>query len=149
MTNYEKSNAYTAVDTKAKLTKQYYKDLLLTSENLVARQRASQRLINYLCKYFGIERAVVRVVDRKQPHEVGTRGKLITKTLGLYHPTSQVITMYNRTAIKRKVVNIKTFTDILLHEFIHHYDSCYLKLTDSIHTVGFYKRITDLQEKLS
>ena len=42
----------------------------------------------------------------------------------------------------------KTIYETVSHEFIHHYYIVGLKLGDSLHTSGFYKRIGDLKEKL-
>ena len=61
---------------------------------------------------------------------------------------SPQITIYNKTAVKGDVISIKAFYDTLLHEFIHHYDYEVLKLDRSIHSAGFYKRISDLKNKL-
>lgn len=66
-----------------------------------------------------------------------------------YTVQTQVITLYNLTAIKKHVVSIKVMAATLLHEFIHHYDMTFLKLSDSPHTSGFYKRIADLENKLN
>lgn len=51
---------------------------------------------------------------------------------------------------QRKKANSKTlgFYDTLLHEFMHHYDYKVLKLENSLHTSGFYQRISDLKNKL-
>ena len=74
---------------------------------------------------------------------------LHSKTLGNYAPLSMVITLFNKTAVKRQIVAIKTLADTLLHEFIHHYDYTRLNLGASPHTAGFYRRIGDLKTKLS
>jgi hypothetical protein len=42
----------------------------------------------------------------------------------------------------------RSFADVLLHEFMHHYDYYYLKLSDSVHSKGFNSRVRDLKEKL-
>lgn len=42
----------------------------------------------------------------------------------------------------------RAFADVLLHEFMHHYDYYYLKLSDSVHSKGFSSRVRDLKEKL-
>ena len=94
-------------------------------------------------------RVSVVVTDRAQPHSTNSRGSLHSKTLGNYAPLSMVITLFNKTAVKRQIVAIKTLADTLLHEFIHHYDYTRLNLGASPHTAGFYKRIGDLKTKLS
>jgi len=56
--------------------------------------------------------------------------------------------IYNTTAKTGKSVSIKSFADTPLREFIHHYDTRYLKIK-SAHTAGFYKRISSLKGYLS
>ena len=140
---YIKSNQITTVDYNSFSKKEYAN--LLKDRN---RQEDAQALIDYLCKKFKIRNCVVKVTNKPQPHSTGYDGNLKSKTLGTYTVGMDVITMYNVTAIKNKEVSIKTFADTLLHEFIHHYDMEYLKLGASIHTTGFYKRISDLKSKL-
>ena len=53
-----------------------------------------------------------------------------------------------RTAQKRKVVAFRSFLRTLLHEICHHLDYEYLKLEDSFHTEGFYKRESSLFHQL-
>lgn len=76
------------------------------------------------------------------------RKKVNGKTLGFYTVGRNYITIYNLTATTQKTVSIKTFYDTLLHEFMHHYDYKVLKLENSLHTSGFYQRISDLKNKL-
>lgn len=76
------------------------------------------------------------------------RKKANGKTLGFYTVGRHHITIYNLTATTQKTVSIKTFYDTLLHEFMHHYDYKVLKLENSLHTSGFYQRISDLKNKL-
>ena len=54
------------------------------------------------------------------------------------------ITLWMRTAKKKKVVAPKTFLRTLLHELGHHLDFEMLELEDSFHTEGFYKRESSL-----
>ena len=117
------------------------------SDIFLERQIAGQKLLNYLCDKYKIARIPLIVLDTPQ------KGNGKCKTLGYYRvipmlKIGQSITIYNLTAVKKKVVSIKVFTDTLLHEFMHHYDTEYLKI-ESAHTAGFYKRITDLKNKLS
>lgn len=119
------------------------------SESTKERQKAAQMLCDYLCSKFNMSKSTVKVVNRSQPHRTGCPGRLQSKTLGTYTVQTQVITLYNLTAIKKHVVSIKVMAATLLHEFIHHYDMTFLKLSDSPHTSGFYKRIADLENKLN
>lgn len=146
-TVYQKSNAIVTV-ALSRFSKSEYNAFLKADESIASRQRLAQSLINYLCSKFKIEAATVKVVNRAQPHSTGITGRLRSKTLGTYAVGREVITLYNLTAVKRQVVSIKTMMGTLLHEFMHHYDMTYLKLGASIHSAGFYKRISDLEAKL-
>ena len=148
MTAYEKSNRITEVKL-SRFSKKEYQSLLNASESTKERQKAAQMLCDYLCSKFNMPKSTVKVVNRSQPHRTGCSGRLQSKTLGTYTVQTQVITLYNLTAIKKHVVSIKVMAATLLHEFIHHYDMTFLKLSDSPHTSGFYKRIADLENKLN
>jgi hypothetical protein len=49
-----------------------------------------------------------------------------------------------RTAKQKRVVAFRTFLRTLLHEVGHHIDYALLRLPDSYHTEGFYKRESSL-----
>lgn len=144
---YQQSNAIVTVALSC-FSKSEYNAFLQAGETAADRQKMAQKLIDYLCKKFKISRALVFVVNKPQPHSTGTSGTLRRKTLGVYHTGFESITLYNKTAVKKQTVSIKTMLGTLLHEFMHHYDMTYLKLGASIHSAGFYKRISDLDKKL-
>lgn len=148
MTVYEKSNSIDKVGI-SRFSKKEYQALLATCESVKDRQKAAQILCDYLCTRLHITHTKVNVINRAQPHSIGCSGRLRSKTLGTYTVQTEVITMYNLTAIKKQPVSIKVFAGTLLHEFIHHYDMTYLKLDNSLHTKGFYLRVSDLENKLS
>lgn len=54
------------------------------------------------------------------------------------------ISLWMRTAMKKKPVAFKSFLRTLLHELGHHLDYEHFKLADSFHTEGFYKRESSL-----
>src|SRR5579859_6498001 len=58
------------------------------------------------------------------------------------------ITLWMRTAQRQQVVAFRSFLRTLLHELCHHLDYEYLKLDDSFHTQGFYKRESSLFHQL-
>ena len=147
MNTYEKSNSIEAVKL-SRLSHKEYKAVLSATESITDRQKQAQALCAYLSARFKVATPVVRVVNRSQPHSTSYRGTLSSKTFGTYAPASQVITLYNLTAIKKQVVSIKQIAATLLHEYMHHYDFTVLKLGASPHTAGFYKRISDIENKL-
>lgn len=146
---YKKSNKKTTVSLNK--FKTVFFDRLLTDKS---RRADAQTLVTYLSDKFRIAPPVVCVVESRQPHQTGYsewtgRSHLKNKTMGLYNHANATIYIYNRTAIKGEEVSIKAFADTLLHEFMHHYDYYVLKLPKSLHTAGFYKRISDLKTKLT
>lgn len=141
---YERSNSIETVSISMPSKKEYAR--LLKDGN---RQRDAQALCDYLCGKLNIATCKVVVASRCQPHSTNSRGAIKSKTYGHYRPGVRLITIYDTTAVKKKKVSIKTFADTLLHEFVHHYDIECLHLATSLHTAGFYKRISDLKAKLS
>jgi hypothetical protein len=58
------------------------------------------------------------------------------------------IQLWMRTAHHRRVVAFRTFLRTLLHELVHHLDYELLRLADSFHTEGFFKRESSLFKQL-
>ncbi len=58
------------------------------------------------------------------------------------------IRVWMRTARHRRVVAFRTFLRTLLHELCHHLDYQALKLGDSFHTEGFFRRESSLFRQL-
>src|SRR5262249_2417579 len=54
------------------------------------------------------------------------------------------IQVWMRTVRHKRVVAFRTFLRTLLHELGHHLDYTYLKLPDSFHTEGFFRRESSL-----
>ncbi len=67
---------------------------------------------------------------------------------GLYTPAEgrrpARLSVWMRTAQRRRVVAFRTFLRTLLHELCHHLDYELLALPESFHTEGFYKRESSL-----
>lgn len=139
--SYIKSNKHETVKL-SRFAIKYGQMVLNSKEDEKDRQERSQKLMDYLCKKFDIAPVNVMVTELKRPSK--ERGQLF----GFYLPSHHKIVIYNTTAKTCKPTAIKTFFDTLIHEFMHHYDYQVLKLEDSFHTTGFYKRIDDLKKKL-
>lgn len=140
---YNASNAATTVRL-SRFDKSYAKALLACDTTPETRLAASRQLISYLCRKYRIAEPRMTVGDFRP--ERGT-----TQTYGLYRRYDNdacTITVWNLTAKTHKPVAIKTFFGTLIHEFIHHYDHEVLKLGSSMHTAGFYRRVSDLSAKL-
>lgn len=137
--DYKKSNEI--IDIKHKRFNKKYIKVLSSCETLSERVKHSQLLLNYLCDIFNIIDIKLVVSNSPQP-------KKGSGTLCGYYDGSK-IKIYNLTSKKHAVVSIKSYIDTLLHEFMHHYDKHKIHLVNSYHTLGFYKRISDLKSKLS
>lgn len=139
---YNESNKIVAVRLN-KFSSEYSSKILKCSESAEERLKAGQMLLDYLCSKFKCQKVHLTVANAPRLQ----RGR--AQFYGWYYPSEMRIRIYNITAKTAKSVSIKSFYGTLLHEFIHHYDFTVLGFTSSPHTAGFYKRISDLQEKLS
>ncbi len=117
----------------------------LGREDRGAVQAAAQELFGGLTAAFGAGPCRVEVLSAR-PH--GQWGEL----QGLYetaeHGRLPKVTLWMRTARQRRVVAFRTFLRTLLHELCHHLDYEHLRLADSFHTEGFYKRESSLFHQL-
>jgi hypothetical protein len=141
MNNYQKSNEIVSVE-YSRFSSKEYNTLLLDKTD---RAKSGQALLNYLCDKYKISR--IPLVVSNSNRKCNKNGQ----TYGFYRFANGKgisIVIYNKTAKTGQIIAIKAFINTLLHEFIHHYDTEYLKI-QSIHSAGFYKRITDLQTKLT
>jgi hypothetical protein len=108
----------------------------LSAEQRAALEKASQQLLDELTRRFDVPLVKVRI---RNVRPSGNWGELH----GLYEPAEQtpaVISTWMRTVARRQVVAYKTFVRTLLHEFCHHIDYELIKLPETFHTEGFYKR---------
>lgn len=136
---YTKSNEVTEVSLK-RFDKSYSKRFLSDTNRL----KDGFELLNYLCDKFKIA-PIKRLIILDKPRKQIKNGQIH----GYYVRNNREIYIYNKTAKTNKIIAINRFYETLLHEFIHHYDFEKLKLSDSPHTSGFYKRITDLMKKIT
>jgi hypothetical protein len=118
----------------------------LKEEHRGKTQTACQQLIDAMVAALNIDPVSIKVLAAR-PH------KQWGELHGLYYPrdagTSAHITVWMRTARQRRVVAFKAFFRTVLHEFGHHLDYSLLKLDDSFHTEGFYKRESSLFHQLT
>ena len=109
-----------------------------------AVSRATSRLTQELCQQLAVDPVQVRVLARRPRYAEAELHGLYTWEEG----QRAQITVWMRTAAKRQVVAYRTFLRTLLHEVIHHLDYHQLKLDDSFHTQGFFKRESSLARQL-
>jgi len=119
----------------------------LEEENQRQLRQFSQQLLNEMTRILKTEPVKAKVLARRPSDDWG-------ELHGLYEPAEDehdtaLITVWMRTASQRRVVAFKTFLRTLLHEACHHLDYEWLKLEDSFHTEGFFKRESSLFKQLT
>lgn len=144
MDNYEKSNKVESFPNKITAsTKKLFKTL---READITNTIALKRLADAICDDFKVSKVSIAYSGIQSNTQVN--GKLKSKTLGTYTTIRESIRIFQYTAVRKKEVSAKTALDTLLHELCHHFDFKILKLDKSIHSAGFYKRISNLKESL-
>ena len=120
----------------------------LEAEDQKSTARICNALVTEICIGPGVPTVRVRVL-RKRPSTA--REELH----GQYERTHSnrankpaEITVWMRTARRNQVVAFRTFLRTLLHELCHHLDYEFLKLEDSFHTEGFFKRESSLFKQI-
>lgn len=116
----------------------------LASENRQLTQAASERLIRALTEALAIPPVRVEVLAARPHAGWGELHGLYTADRG----QMPKIQLWMRTAKQRRVVAFRTYLRTLLHEVGHHIDYTLLRLRDSLHTEGFYKRESSLFHQL-
>jgi hypothetical protein len=116
----------------------------LASEDRLQVQRASERLIRGITDALGVPAVRVEVLAARPHAKWGELHGLYTAERGKI-PTIQ---LWMRTAKQRRVVAFRTYLRTLLHEVGHHVDFAHLRLRESYHTEGFYKRESSLFRQL-
>ena len=144
--NYARSNRFTRVDFNMSERAIQLARLILDSSKTSHRQALSLQLCDELCDLAGIDICNIKISDKKQYHRK-SKGTVSMRQYGYYKPDTRYIYINNRTAVRGQILASKTFLNSLLHEWMHHYDTCKLKL-DSIHTKGFYLRLKMLEDRL-
>jgi hypothetical protein len=67
-----------------------------------------------------------------------------TELFGDYNPSSMLIRVWMKTAVRKEITSFGTFLSTLCHEFCHHLDYQKFRFPDSWHTRGFYERAAAL-----
>jgi hypothetical protein len=116
----------------------------LLSEDRATVQRATERMIRALTDAVGVSPVKVDVLAARPHNRHGELHGLYTAERG----RTPVIQLWMRTAKQRRVVAFRTYLRTLLHEVGHHLDYTLLRLRDSYHTEGFYKRESSLFKQL-
>lgn len=117
----------------------------LEADNRKGAEVACQTLLDDLCVRLQVPAVKVKVYA-KRPQSSGA------ELHGLYEPgddgTAPQISVWMRTAQRKQVVAFKTFLRTVLHELCHHLDYELYRFAETFHTEGFYKRESDLVQKV-
>jgi uncharacterized damage-inducible protein DinB len=116
----------------------------LLAEDRAATQAASERVIRGLAEVLGAPPVRVEVLAARPHARWGELHGLYTAERG----KRPKIQLWMRTAKQKRVVAFRTYLRTLLHEVGHHLDYTVLKLGESYHTEGFYKRESSLFHQL-
>jgi hypothetical protein len=103
-------------------------------------EAAAGRLVHGITEMLEVGPSMVQVLAARPSSRYGELHGLYTNE----PPRTPRIQVWMRTARHRRVVAFRTFLRTLLHETGHHLDYTYLKLADSFHTEGFFKRESSL-----
>jgi DinB superfamily len=114
------------------------------SEDRAATQQASDRLIKGLLEMLRLPPVRVEVLAARPHARWGELHGLYTAERG----KTPKIQLWMRTAKQKRVVAFRTYLRTLLHEVGHHVDYTGLRLAESYHTEGFYKRESSLFHQL-
>lgn len=116
----------------------------LEADDRSAVGKAVRSLSDAICVQLGATPLTVRVLAKRP---VRSDAELH----GLYERDedgTSVIRVWMRTAAHERPVSFRTFVRTLLHELCHHFDFELLKLRDTFHTEGFFKRESSLARQL-
>lgn len=116
----------------------------LESEDRARVEQVTARLVSGLTEDLGIPPLRVQVLAVRPHAQWGELHGLYTSQPG--RPAK--IQLWMRTAKQARVVAFRTYLRTLLHEVGHHIDYQLLRLADSYHTEGFYKRESSLFHQL-
>jgi hypothetical protein len=117
----------------------------LDKADRAAVERTVRELGDRLLADLGLTPVAIKVFAVRPSHDWG-------ELHGLYEPGEgrrrARISVWMRTAHHKRIVAFRTFLRTVLHEICHHLDYELLRLPDSFHTEGFFKRESSLFRQL-
>ncbi len=116
----------------------------LVEDDRRAVEQAAGRLASGLAQQLSLPPVAVQVLAVRPSAGWGELHGLYTRD----DARPARIQLWMRTARHRRVVAFRTFLRTLLHEVGHHVDYERLRLADSFHTEGFFKRESSLFHQL-
>jgi len=91
--------------------------------------------------FYEVPACGVRVLSARP---LRVRENWTSELFGDYDPSTKLIRVWMRTAVRKDITSFGTFLSTLCHEFCHHLDFHRLQLRNSWHTRGFYERTAAL-----
>jgi hypothetical protein len=116
----------------------------LARDDRRAVEVAAGHLAQGVLRTLGLKPVILEVLAARPSSRWGELHGLYTRD-GDRPPRIQ---LWMRTARHRRVVAFRTFLRTLLHELGHHLDYEYLRLEESFHTEGFFRRESSLVRQL-
>ncbi len=109
----------------------------LARENRKEVELASSKLADAVTTALSVQAPPVKVLGVR-PHEITE--DYIDETFGDYDPSTGLIRLWMRTAIRQKPTSFGTLVSTLCHEICHHLDVVHWGFPNTFHTRGFYER---------
>lgn len=115
----------------------------LTAEDRRGVEAACRRVAGGICSRLAVPAVRVRVLAARPTGDYG-------ELHGLYEPEPPParITLWMRTAARRRVVAFRSFLRTLVHELLHHLDYELFRFEETFHTEGFFQRESSLARQL-
>jgi hypothetical protein len=82
-------------------------------------RRACARCLTTSCDFYQVRTCAVRVLAARP---LRVREHSTFELFGDYHPTTMLIRVWMRTAVRKDITSFGTFLSTLCHEFCHHLD---------------------------
>ena len=117
----------------------------LKAEDKKNLEKKIREFLNELTDSLGVEKVNIKLLGSRPDNSWGELHGLYEQAEGRKKAT---ITLWMKTAKRKKVIAYKTFVRTLLHEVCHHFDYALLKLEDSFHTEGLFYRESSLYMQL-
>jgi len=141
----ESNNTTLPIVSISKKTKDSYNN----GRNLLSiTQKDLQNIANNICDDFDIMRIPVDF-SGIQPSKI-YNNRISRKVLGRYSKICgfEKIRVFRFSPKQKKQIAPKTTIEVLLHELIHYFDMELFHLGDTIHCLGFHKRISQLRDMI-
>ena len=116
----------------------------LAADDRIAVEHACHALVAAIGRALNVGPVSVRVLATRPRSSDSELHGLYVREEG----KRPVLQVWMRTAAHKRVVAFRTFLRTLLHEVGHHLDYELLRLEDSLHTEGFFRRESSLMRQL-